>query len=125
MTLTSRAALDTGLPGRHHIDRRADAVAAAIAAGDPDQLFSTKELSRLTGLSEQFFEIGRTHGYGPHYLRLSTRRVRYRRADVLSWLASRTHASTKEYDNTGRGRKPGSRVVNGKVIPPAEAADAA
>jgi hypothetical protein len=30
-------------------------------------------------------------------VRLSTRRVRYLRSAVLTWLAARTHASTSEY----------------------------
>jgi predicted DNA-binding transcriptional regulator AlpA len=81
---------------RHHLDKRADAVAAA-GAGAPDDLISTKELATWLGLSEQWVEIGRHRGYGPPFLRLTPRRVRYRRCDVLAWLEQRRHQSTAEY----------------------------
>ena len=98
----------------HYIDKRAAKVATEIAAGgDPDELLSTSELAEITGLSTQFYEIGRVNGYGPKFVRLSPRRVRYRRADVLAWLEERTYARTAEYEHQLSGRKLGSRVVGG------------
>jgi len=83
---------------RHHLDRRAEAIAAdPIADGPPDQLLSTKEVAAWLGVSIQFLEIGRHRGYGPRFTRLGPRMIRYRRADVLHWLGTRTHASTAEY----------------------------
>src|SRR5260370_88018 len=68
-TDTSPPALDTGQetpPRRHHIDKRAGALAAEIAAGgDPDELLSDSQLAELSGLSVQFFQIGRVKGYAP------------------------------------------------------------
>ena len=88
--------------GRHHLDRRADHIAqAGVAAGDADDLLNTRTLADWLGVSVQFLEIGRHRGYGPPFIRLSTRRVRYKRSDVLDWLAERTHAVTAEY---GRDR---------------------
>lgn len=85
-------------PTYHHIDKRAAEVAARPQGGErPDDLLTTTQLAQWTGLSVQFFEIGRHKGYGPVFVRISSRRVRYKRADVLAWLASRTHASTAEY----------------------------
>jgi predicted DNA-binding transcriptional regulator AlpA len=93
-----RMPTDTTSPRRHNIDKRAHAVAeAGAAAGNPDDLLTTTELCEWTGLSHQFYEIGRCRGYGPRYVRLSTRRVRYLRADVLRWLAERTYQKTTEY----------------------------
>jgi predicted DNA-binding transcriptional regulator AlpA len=131
-TDTSIYALATADPGRgqrtHHLDRRAGKIAVEIAAasGDLDELLSTRQLAQLTGLSEQFFEIGRCRNYGPNFTRLSTRRIRYRRSDVLRWLAERVHRSTAEYagepgtaaGSPGIGRATGSKVIDGKVVPP-------
>jgi predicted DNA-binding transcriptional regulator AlpA len=85
-------------PGRHHLDRRADHLAReGAAAGDTDDLLDTKALAAWLGVSTQFLEIGRHRGYGPRFVRLSTRRTRYRRGDVIDWLRERTHAATAEY----------------------------
>ena len=84
-------------PKRHHIDRRATDLVAASSSRDPDDLLSTQQVAGWIGVSEQFLEIGRHRGYGPKFVKVSPRRVRYRRGDVLSWLEQRTHASTAEY----------------------------
>ena len=83
-------------PKKHHIDRRADAIAAADS-GSEDDLLSTRQLADWLGVSTQWVEIGRTNNYGPRFTRISDRVIRYRRADVVSWLRTRTHASTAEY----------------------------
>ena len=120
MTETSAIAPLSAEPRRHHLDRRAsDLAAAGAAAGDPDDLLTTSEVAEWLGLSTPWLEIGRCKDYGPRYVRLSPRRVRYRRADVLAWLADRTHANTAEYRAAPKaGRKPGSHVIDGRVIPP-------
>lgn len=84
-------------PNRHHLDSRAAELAELAERGSPDDLFPTDEAARLIGVSCQFLEIGRTKGYGPRFVRISPRCVRYRRSDILSWLNSRTHSSTAEY----------------------------
>jgi hypothetical protein len=131
-TDTAITPLDTGqstAPRRHHIDKRAGALAAEIAAGgDPDELLSDSQLAELSGLSVQFFQIGRVKGYAPLFIRLSPRRVRTRRRDYVAWLEQRTHLRTSEYADPlapRMGRKPGSRVVGGKVLRPEEGGDAA
>src|SRR6266571_4791119 len=82
---------------RHHLDRRASNLAEA-GTGNPDDLLSTEAVADWLGCSTQFLEVGRSKGYGPKYVRLSTRRVRYLRSSVLTWLTSREHAGTAEYD---------------------------
>jgi predicted DNA-binding transcriptional regulator AlpA len=121
-------ALTTGLvdkPKSHHLDRRAaDLAERGAAGGNPDDLLNTTEVAEWLAVSTQFLEIGRHAGYGPRYVRISPRRVRYRRADVLAWLQTRVHSSTAAYSAGREGRKPGSRIVDGRVVPPQEAADA-
>lgn len=85
---------------RHHLDRRAGDLADA-SAGSPDELIDTKTLSRWLGVSQQWCEIARHRGYGPKFVRLGKRRVRYRRIDVLSWLETRRHSCTSEYAEAG------------------------
>jgi hypothetical protein len=86
---------------RHHLDRRA-ADLAAEGAGDPDDLLSTSDLAEWLGVSVQWVEIGRTKGWSPPFIKLSPRRIRYRREAVLEWLLARSFASTAEYE-TGHG----------------------
>jgi predicted DNA-binding transcriptional regulator AlpA len=111
---TSIPGLNTGqIPQRFHIDKRADKLAAEIAeAGNPDDLLTTCEVAEWLGISPQWLEIGRHRGYGPRFIRLSPRRVRYSRRAVLEFLAERTHAATAEY-----ARRPSAKVV-GDVAKP-------
>jgi predicted DNA-binding transcriptional regulator AlpA len=80
---------------RFHLDRRAHEL-IEDGAGDPDALLTTSELCEWLGVSTQWAEIARHKGIGPRHISLSTRRIRYRRSDVLSWLAERTRQSTRE-----------------------------
>src|SRR5262245_22982620 len=74
---------------RHHLDRRVDQLAALGTERSPDDLLTTPAVAEWLGVSTQWLEIGRSNGYGPRFVRLSTRRVRYRRSDVLDWLGTR------------------------------------
>jgi hypothetical protein len=59
------------------------------------------------------------------FLRLSPRRIRYHRGTVKNWLLERAHRSTSQYADPAvprSGRAPGSRLVDGRVVPP-DAAD--
>jgi hypothetical protein len=84
-------------PHAHHIDKRAAGLLAAQGGGDSDDLLTTQEVATWLHVSTQWLEIGRHKKYGPKYVRLAPRCVRYRRGDVLDFLAERTHASTREY----------------------------
>jgi hypothetical protein len=77
------------LPRTHHLDRYADDLAAHIARGDPDELLYTPVVARVINTSPTWLEIGRVKGWGPPFVRLSSRVVRYRRRDVVEWLRSR------------------------------------
>jgi predicted DNA-binding transcriptional regulator AlpA len=85
-----------GPPLKHHIDKRAAALAAED--GDDDELMTVVECASWLGVSVQWLDDGRSKGYGPPFVRLSRNMVRYRRAEVRAWLIERTFASTSEYD---------------------------
>ena len=55
-----------------------------------EEYLSTKEVADLTGLSFQFFEIGRSRDAvdQPPYSRVG-RRISYRRSEVEKWLEER------------------------------------
>ncbi len=55
-----------------------------------EKLLTEKELSRWLGLSLPTLQRLRCYGGGPRFVRLSLRRIGYRRVDVEVWLASRT-----------------------------------
>ena len=49
------------------------------------------------GVSTQWLEIGRSKGYGPEFVRLGPKLIRYTRGNVRKYLKARSHASTSEY----------------------------
>jgi hypothetical protein len=108
------------LPTKHHLDKRALALIEQANAGTDDELLSTLRTAVWLDVSPQWLEIGRSRGYGPKFIKLSPKRVRYRRGDVKCWLQERAHSSTNEYADAARpqGRPPGSKVVDGRVILP-------
>ncbi len=87
----------TEAPLRHHIDRRAPALAAAGVGLDHDELLTTRETADWLGVSTQWLEIGRSKNYGPKYARISARLIRYRRSDLLTWLEERVCANNAAY----------------------------
>jgi hypothetical protein len=112
LTLKNSAAKRPLFAGSHHLDRRAfDLIEAAQAEGDED-LMSTPMVAVWLGVSPEWLEIGRSRGWGPPFLRLSPRRVRYRRGTVKGWLKERAYRCTAEYADPRepRGdRKPSQR----------------
>jgi predicted DNA-binding transcriptional regulator AlpA len=77
------------IPRTHHLDKRSAHLDQFIASGDPDQLLSTKQVAELIGMSVSWLEIGRCAGFGPPFLKLGPRMVKYRRADLVRWIRSR------------------------------------
>ena len=84
------------VPEQHRLDRRATDLINA-SSGPADDLLSTREVADWLGMSILWLEVGRMRGYGPRFVRIGTRRIRYRRADVLAWLKSRTFSRTDQY----------------------------
>jgi predicted DNA-binding transcriptional regulator AlpA len=83
-------------PAKLHIDKRADAI-VAVDDGRSDEMMSTIEVAAWLGMSTQWLEGARHRGFGPKYMNLGPRMVRYRRGDIIEWLRTRTHQSTSEY----------------------------
>jgi predicted DNA-binding transcriptional regulator AlpA len=77
---------------RFHLDKRAHSLAKQ-GPGAPDDLLNTRELADWLGVSRLWLELGRARNYGPKFMRLGPRMVRYRRADVLAWLDARANAA--------------------------------
>jgi predicted DNA-binding transcriptional regulator AlpA len=90
----------------HHLDKRAGGIAAAAAGEDEDELLTTAQVAEWLGVSEPWLEIGRSKNWGPPFVKLTPRLVRYLRSAVLAWLHERTHRCTKEYTT----KKPSTRA---------------
>ena len=79
-------------PLRHHLDRRAGQLLATIKVKRlpaADDLLSTRQVAELLGVSEQWIEVGRVKDYGPPFIRLAPRLIRYPRAGLVKWLKQR------------------------------------
>ena len=79
-------------PIRHHLDKRATALADKLAEGDPDDRFTTAGVAVALGLSPTWVNLGRVHGYGPRHTRCPPRGVAYTRRNIIAWLRERAAA---------------------------------
>jgi hypothetical protein len=82
----------------HHLDKRAERLIAAEPGSD-DELLTTIKVADWLGTSCQWLELGRSVNYGPPFVHVSERVIRYRRGDVKDWLRSRTRNCVAEYAN--------------------------
>jgi len=74
---------------RHHLDRRAKKLIAEIQSTNPDELLNTRQLAEWLSCSESWLEIARCKNFGPNFIRMGPRNIRYRRRDVIAWLNKR------------------------------------
>jgi len=63
---------------------------------DPGVLLFQDEAAHMLGVSARTLESWRLHGGGPKFVRISRGAVRYRRADLESWIGSRVCATTSD-----------------------------
>ena len=61
-----------------------------------EHLLTEKAAAVLLSISVSSLQKYRVLGGGPAYLRIGTKRVRYRRSDLIEWLQGCTHANTTE-----------------------------
>ena len=61
---------------------------------DPEPLLSPRAVAARFGVTPKTLERWRSTGEGPRFVRVSRRVVRYRRADVETFIAARVVAST-------------------------------
>jgi predicted DNA-binding transcriptional regulator AlpA len=80
------------IPEIHHIDKRAHQLLRR-SVGNPDDLLSTSEVAEWFGMSTSWLEIARVRGFGPPWVALTPRRIRYKRSSVLQWLEERQQIS--------------------------------
>jgi hypothetical protein len=88
-------------PKSHHLDRRAPAIAMA-GAGNNDDLLTGQEVADWFGVSVEWLNQGRMKGYGPSYVKISNRLIRYRRGTCREYLQQRSYQSTAEYTEAAR-----------------------
>jgi hypothetical protein len=75
---------------------RADAPAGRIIPSDDEALLFQSEAAYLLGNSARTLEAWRLQGGGPPFIALGRRTVRYRRGDLLVWIAARRRRSTSD-----------------------------
>ena len=61
---------------------------------DPDRLLDTKGFADFARISETYARQLRVIGGGPRFIKLTDKSVRYRAADILSWIESRPAATS-------------------------------
>ena len=66
-----------------------------IIPRDPDAMLYGPEAAHLSGQSNRTLEAYRSRGGGPPFVRIG-RAIRYRRGDLLDWLAARRRTSTSD-----------------------------
>jgi hypothetical protein len=87
----------TRKPHRHQLDRRAEQLITVSGDNDHTELLTTDEVAEWFGVTPEWLRIGRVNKFGPPFLRIAPKKVRYRRADVLAWLDERKFNCTAEY----------------------------
>jgi hypothetical protein len=81
---------------------------AAFAVGSPEDALTTKAAAAILNVSTQWLEKGRHEGYGPPYIRLSPKLVRYVRGQLAAWVAAQqVHTCVREYQEYQPGHSPG------------------
>jgi predicted DNA-binding transcriptional regulator AlpA len=55
-----------------------------------EELLSREEIEAEYGLTRRYLEVAAWRGDGPPLVKLGRRTVRYRRADILEFIASKT-----------------------------------
>ena len=65
-------------------------------SNDPAVLMRQEDAAQMLGVSPRALEAWRYRGGGPRYIRISGRCIRYRRSDIMTWIAERERHSTSE-----------------------------
>ena len=91
---------------RFLLDKRAAQITALLSTAGPDDLLlSTPEAAMLLGVSAQWLELGRVQSYGPVFVALSPRSVKYSLRSLRAFIAERTTTTTNSAV-AGPGRPP-------------------
>lgn len=68
-----------------------------------NRLLTTEAAATALGLSPRTLEDYRLRGYGPRFVKISGRAVRYRPAELRRWVAEREVSSTSDPGSTAEG----------------------
>jgi len=60
-------------------------------------LLTVEQAAELLALPRSTLDRWRVEGYGPKFLQLTARCIRYRRSDIEAWTETRVRHSTSEY----------------------------
>lgn len=63
---------------------------------DPDTLLSEAQSAEFLGGTPRALQAWRQRGGGPAFIRISSRCVRYRRRDLITWAEARLRTSTSD-----------------------------
>lgn len=63
-----------------------------------EALLSPTAAAKALSISIKTLEAMRLRGNGPKWVRVSSRRVAYRPADIREWVDGRVYSSTSEYN---------------------------
>ena len=66
------------------------------AVHEPERLLTPAQTADRLRLTTRWLELKRYHGGGPPFVRVSSRCVRYREADLREWISSRIRTSTSD-----------------------------
>jgi len=107
------------IPKKLQIARRAHQIVALGADCPPDKLRDDHEMAEWWGLSPQWFRFARIGGYGPPFIELGPRLIRYRHDVCVAWLrALPLLTSTAESPHRGKTwNSPYRRQGNGAAKP--------
>ncbi len=67
-----------------------------MANHDPVYLLTEAEAAKLLKFTPRFLQARRVRGDGPPFVRISSRAIRYRRSDLLTWIEKRVRSSTSD-----------------------------
>lgn len=63
---------------------------------DPSALLTEADAAKLLTFTPRFLQARRIRGNGPPFVRISSRAIRYRRSDLLTWIEQRVRTSTAD-----------------------------
>jgi hypothetical protein len=77
-------------PTRQRLDKTAMAAIADAPEGQDDALLTTTQTAAWLRVSPKWLEKARCRGYGPPFIKVTPRCVRYRKGDLIAYLRNRT-----------------------------------
>lgn len=79
----------------HEIKESISHIAKTSLLPPPDKLLSEKEVARIISMSTSFLQHDRQRGGGIPYVKIGAR-VRYRKSDIDTYIASKSRLNTSE-----------------------------